>query len=73
MPGCYRSAIKGGVSVATLDVLKSCMCLLQECKNALKEASKVLQRESPLQDEYHVGLQAEAELAELSSLLLKFH
>ncbi|KAK3888210.1 hypothetical protein Pcinc_007741 [Petrolisthes cinctipes] len=45
--------------------------LLQECEGALKVASKVLQREAPLQDEYQLGLQAEAELHELSSLITK--
>lgn len=45
--------------------------LLQECAMWLKEASVILQRESPLQDEYHLGLQAEEELSNLTSVLTR--
>ncbi|XP_045622293.2 SET domain-containing protein SmydA-8, partial [Procambarus clarkii] len=47
--------------------------LLQECVEALKEASTILLRESPVQDEYQMGLQAEADLAKVTALLSKIH
>ncbi|KAG0712785.1 SET domain-containing protein SmydA-8, isoform A [Chionoecetes opilio] len=45
--------------------------MLQDCAEWLKEASGILQRESPLQDEYHLGLQAEEELNEVTSVLAR--
>ncbi|KAG7176014.1 SET domain-containing protein SmydA-8-like [Homarus americanus] len=46
--------------------------LLQECVECLQEASTILLRESPLQDEYQLALQAEADLGDLTALLAKF-
>lgn len=46
--------------------------ILQECEEALKDASTILLRESPIQDEYQLGLQAEAELADVTALISKF-
>lgn len=43
----------------------------QECAEWLKEASIILQRESPLLDEYHLGMQAESELNNLTAVISK--
>lgn len=45
--------------------------LLKESAELLKEAGTILLMESPIQDEYQLGLQAEADLAHLKTLLGK--
>ncbi|XP_076056980.1 SET domain-containing protein SmydA-8-like [Oratosquilla oratoria] len=46
--------------------------LLQDASQALKDSSKILVLESPLQDEYQLGLDADSTLQHVTQMLMKF-